>query len=258
VILRTLFRAERAAAEAGEPRSAWELFDESQKNVRAPYAIVFQAEHSRIAGQFAATLCEQAFGELEPEVIQAIAEHDFGWNDSDRRQVDGLGERSPRPFPALSAEETLPSWWSSVAHARSVSPLVEVLVSRHFSLLGAGDAGRAEFVRSETERRKSIEAELPYGAPDLDRWTDAMGFCDIVSLYLCSGCREPVKVPLAHPSRPAAAGAPMVTVWWQEKSLRFAPGVLGRDAVLSAEALEYSGRGKDVKPLRLEWAVGPR
>jgi len=255
VILRSLSEREIVAVEQLAPRAAWEVFDESQKHVRPPYAIVFQSEHSRVAGQIATALHDEVFGALKPEVIQAIAEHDFGWNDSDKEQLELLGTRDPRPFPALSAQETLPSWYGSVAHARSVSPLMEVLVSRHFSFLGAGDAARAEFVRSETERRSGMESNLGYGAAELDRWTDAVGFCDLVSLYLCSGRQDTVEIPLAHPSRPGAAGAPKVTLSWRHGSLYFAPGVLGRDAVLSAQSFEYSGQGTDVKPLRLEWTV---
>ena len=39
-------------------------------------------------------------------------------------------------------------------------------------------------------------------AEDLERWTAALGFCDLVSLYLLSGLRGPEDFPLPIPLRP--------------------------------------------------------
>ena len=226
----------------------------SQQHVTPPYAIIFQSEHSKLAGDLARALREDIFGDLPDEVIRAIAEHDLGWNDNDISQVHALGEASPRPFPALSTEETLPSWHNSIGHAASVTPLVEVMVSRHFSLLGTADPTRAGFVREENERRSAIERVLPFEPADLDRWTGAVGFCDLLSLYLCSGSREPVELPFAHPASPAAANAPRTTLSWNEsRQPRFSSPVLKPDAHLAMSVRKYSGNGTALAPLTLEW-----
>jgi hypothetical protein len=211
MILRSLPKPDDTPPSPSGPRAAWAVFLESQKRVKAPYAIIFQADHSKLAGDLAEALLPDAFGELPPEVIQAIAQHDFGWNAGDQSQIESFGQTSPRPFPSLSAEETLPSWHDSIAHARSLGPLVDVLVSRHFTLLGAGDPARANFVRIETERLREIERVLPYAPADLDRWTSAVGFCDLLSLYLCCGSRQSVQFLMAHPACPAASHARKIT-----------------------------------------------
>lgn len=254
MILRPLSQVSASTSDRSGARPASAIFIETQKHVKAPCAIIFQAEHSNLAGQLAEALSEDIFGELSPEVIQATGQHDFGWEASDKGQIEALGHASPRPFPSLSPEETIPSWRASVAHGRSMTPLVDVLVSRHFTLLGSGDPGREEFVRSETERRKNVERLLPYAPADVDRWTGAVGFCDLLSLYLCSGSHEPAEFPFAHPADPAAAKAPKVTLFWNNDSPRFSSPVLKPGSRGSGTAREYSGSGTDLRPLILDWS----
>ncbi|MBV8573037.1 MAG: DUF3891 family protein, partial [Acidobacteriaceae bacterium] len=62
---------------------------------------MFQSRHSILAGDLARCLDERIFGPLPPDVIAAIARHDFGWDDSDERQLKALPDAVPRPFPAL-------------------------------------------------------------------------------------------------------------------------------------------------------------
>jgi hypothetical protein len=254
MILRSLSQQQERTAERPEAPKASEVFIETQKHVTAPYAIIFQAEHSQLAGQLAAALSENTFGEISPEVIQAAGQHDFGWQASDEGQIQSLGQKSPRPFPDLSVEETLPSWRNSVAYAASITPLIDVLVSRHFSLLGGGDPGRQGFVRDETERRQDIERALPCSRFDLDRWTAAVGFCDLLSLYLCSGSRQTVELPFAHPASPIAAQASKTTLSWVDGSPCFSSPILKPGTQVLLTVREYSGRGTDLRPLTLQWS----
>lgn len=220
--------------------------------MKPPCAIIFQLEHSKLGGRIAEALRDELLGELPPEVIQAIAQHDFGWMESDEEQVRSLGKANPRPFSSLSAEETLPSWNRSVAHAKELDLLTYVLVSRHFTTLGAGESEKADFVRVENARRDEIERSLP-SAVDLDGWTGAIGFCDLVSLYLCCGSQHPVEFPLAHPADARSSSAPKVNLTWTDGIPHFAPSVLGPGTHLSLEAAAYSGYGNGLTPLRLEW-----
>lgn len=253
MILRSLSNAYQRTSEIYGAQPAWAVFIESQKRVTAPYGVIFQAEHSKLAGNLAEALLDDAFGDLPPEVIQAVGEHDFGWDLSDRAQMEALGQTNLRPFPSLSAEETLPSWRGSIAHAQSVGPLVDVLVSRHFCMLGGGDPNRADFVRTETERRATLEPDLPHELASLDRWTGAVGFCDLLSLYLCCGSHQMVEFPVAHPADPAAAHARKITLSWYSGSPQFSSLVLKSGTQVSLTVRTYSGQGKSLTPLTLEW-----
>jgi hypothetical protein len=253
MILRSLPKPHHTPPNGAGPVAAWDVFLESQKRAKPPCAIIFQAEHSKLAGDLAEALLPEVFGEFPRDVIQAIGQHDFGWNASDQSQIESLGQAGPRPFPSLSTEETLPSWHNSIAHARSIGPLVDVLVSRHFTLLGAVDPARADFVRIETERRREVERVLSYAPAELDRWIGALGFCDLLSLYLCCGSQQPAKFSLAHPADPTAAHARKITLSFENGLPRFSPPVLKPDTHFAMTVRNYAGPGVDLSPLTLKW-----
>lgn len=235
------------------PQKARTLFMNSQKNVEAPFAIILQPEHAKLAGDLAAALLDDVFGPLPPEAIRATAEHDLGWQESDTAQLNAIGSRPPLPFPDVSANESIGAGVKSIAKASAVSPLVEVLVSRHFTTLGVGDPARAEFVNSETARRADWELGLQIPPSDLARWTAALGFCDLLSLYLCCGSREPVEFPLAHPADPAAEYAKKVTLAWKDDCPRFSCPVVKSGAHFVLPSRIYAGPGVPLESLMLEW-----
>lgn len=238
----------------GKASPAWKVFLDSQKNVEPPFAIVYQAEHARVAGQLARALTSPAFCDLPTQAIEAAGQHDFGWQASDQSQMDLLGERMPRPFPALTTEETLPSWRACIEHAQCLGQLAYVLVSRHFTFLGLNDPGRDEFVREELARRREVEFNLPFTEADLARWAAAVGFSDLLSLYLCSGSHEPVEFPLAPPADPQADGAPKVTLSWLNGSPVLSTPVLGSGTRVDIAVRSYRGSGSEVEPMTLAWS----
>jgi hypothetical protein len=238
----------------GPSRGAFPVFAAAEKSIRPPCAIVYQAKHATLAGALAAALLEDTFGELGDQAIQAAGQHDFGWQSSDMRQMDRLGHAFPKPFPALDLPETLASWRACIDHAATVSPVVEALVSRHFTMLGRSDPQRAAFVRAEEERRARLEQGIAVDARDLDRWTAALGFCDILSLYLCCGVRDPVDLRLAHPADPAAASAPKVTLRWEDRSPYLSRPVVKPGAEMSLLVRAYDGHGARTRPLSLGWS----
>jgi len=255
MIVRTAPRSNSDSNQVSEVKPASNVFIQSQKAAEPPYAIVFQAEHSRLAGALASGLRPDVFGELPPEVVQGIGEHDYGWQASDQSQIDYLSTREPRPFPKLTTEETIPSWNESVAHGYQLGQLQYVMVSRHFTLLGASDPGRVEFVEAESRRRSEVEHSLACRAEDFDRWTAAIGFCDLLSLYLCSGSREPVEFPLAHPADPAASEAPKVTLIWKSDSPQFSAPILKPGTTASLNGLNYTGQSPELTPVKVQWTV---
>ncbi len=230
---------------------AYQAFVRTQTVSPPPLEILFQSEHSRLAGALAQALLPDVFGELKPEVITAIAHHDYGWDASDQQQIDAIYDRAPRPFTEVSPEETLPCWIGSIAHGRRLGPLAGVLISRHCCLLGTGSGKHAEFVAEETARRREIEYALPYSPSDLDRWTAALGFCDLLSLYLCSGSQSSVTLPLAHPESDADRAE--VALKWVGGRACLSKLILDPNAQFSAVGIKYSSSAVALEPLALHW-----
>lgn len=253
MVLGYLPSASPPPATPGRQTSAFPAFAAAENNIRPPCAIIFQAEHATLAGLLAGAMLEDVFGTLSPEAIQAAGQHDFGWQASDTRQMEALGHTMPKPFLALGLDETLDSWHACITHAASVTPLVEVLVSRHFTMLGRTDPHRTEFVRVEDERRSRIEKRLAADPADLDRWTAAIGFCDLLSLYLCSGIRDRVEFPLAHPADPRASAAAKITLDWQDDAPRFSRPILKAGSEMKLMVRAYDGHGNRTAPLCLRW-----
>lgn len=253
MLLRSLNHTASCERVSSTVRPASDVFLETQKQMQEPVGIVLQAEHAMLAGQLASALSPHVFGPMSDELLLAAAQHDFGWQKSDEAQMELLPKRSPRPFPALSAEETLASWTACIAHARELNPVTYVLISRHFTFLGSGDPGREEFVRTETKSRREIEDTLSIAETDLSRWGAALGFVDLLSLYLCSGSRAPVEFPLAHPADPASHDAPKTTLCWQGGSPMFSKPVLCPGTRVSLVVRTSNRHDGAIKPLTLTW-----
>ena len=222
----------------GQARPAFTAFLDAQRNVQPPYSVLLQATHSELAGNLVAALLPDAFGEIRPEVIESARRHDFGWNPSDERQLERAGNRGPKPFPDLTHEEQVSSWRESLNLAQN-PPLVNVLISRHFCCLAGNDPHFVSFRDRETSRRASLEETLPFSAAELDRWEAALGFCDLLSLYLCSGAKESVSFPFAHPADPRAATAPKAILSWKNGELEFDPPVLRERSEFAASGKMY-------------------
>jgi Protein of unknown function (DUF3891) len=230
-------------------RPAFPIFLELQNLPQAPRNAILQPDHSRLAGDIAQRLRTDVFGDLPAEVLAAIREHDFGWERSDQDQLANIPSRPLRPFPQLLAEETHPSWRESVRRAHESSLLEGVIVSRHFCALATQYPPHFRFAEEENPRRERIERELKIPREDLDRWTAAIGFCDLVSLYLCCGAREPAEFPLAHPSLPEARQARKVVLEWVDDQPRFTLLIVEPGASVCAKAWELA----DLDTAEIEW-----
>jgi hypothetical protein len=250
MILRVLEDRAHSAATG----SAWGVFMAAEKNAHPPCGIILQADHARLAGDLARALRTEPFGAFPDEVIEAAAQHDFGWQDCDLSQLRQIGKIPPEPFPRLSLEQTLAAWNACIDHARSLPPLTDVLISRHFSTLAGNDPGRESFVQAERSRRSRIEGSLPYSAEDLERWTGVVGFCDLLSLYLCCGARRPVEFPLAHPASEASKHATRVKLSWNGGRLEFSAPILRLSASFMLAGQIYGGSGSQTTPIDFTWS----
>ena len=233
-------------------RPAREIGLEIQSNVKPPHGIVLQSVHSQLTGYLARALRQEIFGAVHNDVAEAARQHDFGWAESDTDQLGSLGGRKPQPFSLVPDEAEISSWQNSLRRTEEAAPLINILISRHFCFLSKDNPPHQEFLQQETRRRERIENSLTFSVEDLNRWTAAVGFCDLLSLYLGCGSTEDAEFPLSHPADPAAAHAPKAVLSWRDGSPRFSPPVLEPNT-FSMEVKEYTGSGTELRERHVEW-----
>ena len=234
----------RSALECPGP-SAANLFLDSQKHSAQAAGIVTQLAHSELAGELARQLLAEPFGLLPPEVVEAAEMHDRGWTESDRRQLAHFAEQTPKPFPEMHEDE-LEAWRGSLALAKADStldsPLPWCLIGRHFTALAQRPTpSHLAFLEFETRPRFEAERRQGYNPVDLERWAGVVGFCDLLSLYLCSGLRATVTFPLTHPAYQHAAQAPHVTLIWHDGCAVFSEPIFRPGSVAHIQAIDLSG-----------------
>jgi hypothetical protein len=247
----------------GEPTSAWARIEAAQRAVRLPCLLVPQPSHAVLAGEMAAGLVAASFGELPPEIVRAIQMHDTGWAASDAQQIQRLRSGGPQSsnaapvsFVAISPGEAAEAWTASIDSVEALSKIGGIIVSRHFSLLAQHDqAHHQRFLRTERLRQQRLESSAMATREDLERWTAALGFCDLVSLYLVSGLSSQVEFPLAHPASPEAQTAPRVRMQVDGRKLRFAPETIRAGCTLSIQALKHPLPAQGARAETLTWEV---
>jgi hypothetical protein len=234
--------------------SPWAKVDAAQRKTDQPCLLVPQPAHAVLAGELAAVLT--CFGELPPAIKRAIQMHDTGWASSDAEQIQRLrsgqgAKAAPISFVAISPAEAEEAWMASIDAVEAFSKTGAVVVSRHFSLIGQHDPAHRRFLQAEKSRQQRLG-----GSPeDLERWTAALGFCDLVSLYLVSGLRGPDDFPLAHPSSPQARTASRVSLQIDGKMIHFVPQIARPGSVLSIQALKHPLPPQGPRAETLTWEV---
>jgi Protein of unknown function (DUF3891) len=249
-------------AESGGPSSAWARVEAAQRAVRLPCLLVPQPAHAVLAGELAGGLVAPGFGELPPEIVRAIQMHDTGWASSDAQQIQRLrsggqpSHAAPIPFVAIPPGEVVEAWTASIDSVEAFSKIGAIIVSRHFSLLAEHDqAYHQRFLRTEKLRQQKLESSTMAGGEDLERWTAALGFCDLVSLYLVSGLRSEVEFPLAHPASSQAKTAPRARMQIDGRKLHFTPETVRAGCALSIQALKHPVPAQGARAETLTWEV---
>ena len=237
--------------------SAWAQVEAAQRDVRLPCLLVPQPAHAVLAGELAAALLPTAFGELPPEIQRAIQMHDTGWAASDAQQIQRLRSGSgstaaPVSFIAISPQETAEAWTASIDAVEAFSKPGAIIVSRHFSLLAQHDQPHHQrFLQAEKVRQRKLEG----ATANLDRWTAALGFCDLVSLYLLSGLSREAEFPLAHPAAAEAQKASRVSMQVDQHHLRFTPAAMRSGGTLTIQALKHPVSSPGARFGTLTWEV---
>jgi hypothetical protein len=239
-----------------EGASAWARVEAAQRLKRLPCLLVPQPAHAVLAGELAAGLT--CFGELPPEITRAIQMHDTGWAASDAQQIQRLRSGGAQAghavsFVAIPPTEVEEAWTASINTVEALSKPGAMIISRHFSLLAGHDSVHQRFLQAEQSRERKLAASA--NDEDLTRWTAALGFCDLVSLFLLSGLSREVELPLAHPASPEAQTAPRVRMQVTGPNLRFTPAVVRAGCVLSIQALRHPVPKQGPRAETLTWEV---
>jgi hypothetical protein len=74
MIVRTV-SAVSTTADDPQLKAASEVFFQTQQEIKPPYGIVLQADHSRLAGEIATFIMPDVFGTLPAEVVRANRSH---------------------------------------------------------------------------------------------------------------------------------------------------------------------------------------
>ena len=246
----------RVADKDGEPQPAWKAFAEVQQSDRETVGYVSQPAHAALAGQLARALNDKLFGTLTPQVLDAISRHDAGWTRADLSALGDNGTTRPVSFLSVPAESAVPVWRQSIEQAQERFPLEGILTSRHFCLLAPRDQHPAHeaFVREENARRIPLEDAAGVAPAELDRYTAALGFCDLVSLCLCSGMTGTFEIPIAHPADQAATLAPLIRFSVDDASLSFDHPVARAACNLTVDAWERI-EGGEIRNTILTWRL---
>jgi Protein of unknown function (DUF3891) len=254
---------QRAGGDGNPPEavtSAWKQVEASQLNASLPCLLVPQPAHAVLAGILAGALLPGAFGDLPREIKQAITMHDTGWAMIDAAQIQRLRSGAPGTERAIpisfvrnSPHELAQAWTASIDSVEPISPAASIVVGRHFTLLAAGGHEHRAFLDAEKMRQRKLEKSTCFDENDLNRWTGALGFCDLVSLYLITGLRNETTFPLAHPASAQAQGAPRVTLRFEQNRLHWTPQVFQPSLGLEIDALKHPVPSQGARSERLTW-----
>lgn len=253
-------RSEGDGAAEIDAASPWKRVEAAQRRSRLPCLLVPQPAHAVLAGRFAEALLPEPFGTLPREIVQAILMHDTGWAMIDAAQIQRLrsGPPSARPvsFIENSPAESIEAWTASILNAERLGPGAGLVVSRHFTLLGRGPEHR-EFVTAELKRQRRLAAACAEPDGVVARWVDALGFCDLLSLYLICGFSQGAEFTLAHRDSPEAQGASRVRLIKEDNLLRFTPRMFKAGMQVELEALRHPiAHPGDPRAERLSWRIG--
>ena len=204
MILRPL---EPPSAAASEFLPAWKVVERIQRQPHDACWMITQPSHAVLAGDFAAKIVSMQAPKLDAALLRAISLHDAGWGVPDAQAI--MQSRSvrgdcPRSFIQCTIAEFLDAWEKSIEVAASVGPAGGYMVSRHFARIAEqGAAQLAEpdhrkaiaFLKHESARQTRLAAKQDRSVDDLERLTDVLQFCDLLSLYVCAGASASAEFP---------------------------------------------------------------
>ncbi|HLW51214.1 MAG TPA: DUF3891 family protein [Candidatus Angelobacter sp.] len=224
---------------------AWPVVEQLQRRRYESCWMITQPSHAALSGEIAAKLSGAHIPKLDLPIIRAIALHDAGWGMPDAHAITHSRSRSggsPQSFLQTELAEFLTAWTQSAEIAQKASATGGYMVSRHFwrlaehRLAHGDDAAAARkkiesFLKAEAARQKKLAAKQNKTAEELEQLTDLLQLCDLISLYICSGAQQRVRLPECCGVRSR------LTV--QGSNYRFEPQMVKGGAQFSLAALRY-------------------
>src|SRR5262249_35156986 len=119
-------------------------------------------------------------------------------------QSRSIRRSCPRSFIQCTIAEFLDAWERSIEVAASAGPAGGYMVSRHFARIaeqGATQLAELDrpkaiaFLKHESARQTRLAAKQDRSLNDLERLTDVLQFCDLLSLYVCAGASDSAEFP---------------------------------------------------------------
>lgn len=232
--------------------SAWDAVLHTQTREYASCWMITQPSHAALAGELAAMISAPQFPMPDAQLLQAISLHDAGWGIPDAQAImksRSVHPQQPQSFVAAREPQYVEAWAKSIDTCEAISPAGGFIVSRHFWRLAQErfHSARKEdaqdrrtldsFLKNEAHRQKKLAASQSLGAEQLERLTDLLQFCDLLSLYICCGASENVNFPEYFGVR--------LRVSNHEESYKLDPPVLRSGAQLAVAALRYPATKKE-------------
>ena len=188
---------------------AWSVVERMQRQPHEDCWMITQPSHAVLAGEFAAKMTGAQMPKLDAALVRAIALHDAGWGIPDAQaimQSRSVSQSCPKSFVDCRVAEFLAAWEKSIDIAAATGPAGGYIVSRHFYRLaeqrvahsgenGADHTKLTRFMESEVRRQNKLAAKQARSAAELESLTDVLQFCDLLSLYVCSGARDNAEFP---------------------------------------------------------------
>jgi hypothetical protein len=196
-------------ANPGEWLPAWTAVERLQQAHYDRCRLITQPSHAALASSFAECISDSRFPRPDRAMLRAIALHDAGWGALDAQAIQRSRAKTayrPESFIALPVAELVDVWKDSIEMAQSAGVAGGYAVSSHFSRIamsrcaGGKDSegerrGLEAFMAAEAARRGKLTAQQSLPIAELDRMTELLQFCDLLSLYVCCGARASVIFP---------------------------------------------------------------
>lgn len=188
---------------------AWPVIEQRQRQKFESCWMITQPSHAALSGDLAARLQAPHVPKLDDALIRSIALHDAGWGPPDAEAIVRSRSKTsepPRSFLQAELPVFLEAWTQSAEIAQKVCAAGGFMVSRHFTRIAEQriahgsdpEAARKKlrtFLAAEARRQKKLMIKQSRTTEELERLTDVLQFCDLLSLYLCSGAQDDVEFP---------------------------------------------------------------
>ncbi len=190
---------------------AWVAVAQRQKQCAESWWLISQPDHAGLSGDIAANFISPEFPKITPQIARCVGLHDAGWAMFEPERDPGappmIGDDwKPRAFMEFGPAEFIPAWTGSIERAEHECPAGGVMVSMHFAALARfrqreqmdsdPDAQRVtDFLEREAARQERLKRAGGISDAEAADLLKVLQFCDVLSLYLCSGATEDVEFP---------------------------------------------------------------